>query len=82
MNRLTVRQQNHPQIAVLHLWHLDPAPDPSVALDHLANWALNGTFDPLVSNQRPIRSLTDRRKVPSYLHAVSVSDCATARLAA
>ena len=82
MNRLTVRQQNHPQIAVLHLWHLDPAPDSSVALDHLSNRAPYGTFDPFVPNQSSIRSLTDRSKVPRNLHAVSVSDHAPVRLAA
>jgi hypothetical protein len=57
MHRLPVGQKNHAQKTTLHLWNPDPSSDASVRLDVLANRGLDGSLDPLFSNQGPIGRL-------------------------
>src|ERR1700752_1366861 len=57
MNRLAVRQQDNPQVSIVHLWHLAPPPDAPILLNCLPNWRGSGALDPCVLNQRSIGAL-------------------------
>jgi hypothetical protein len=71
---LTIRQKNNPQEAILHLRYLHPAPDTAIRLDKFPNWRSDGLLYPFVTDDSPIRPVTDCLKVKCRLHAMNVSD--------
>lgn len=74
MYGLAIRQDNHAEKPVLHFRHLNPTPDTAISLYHFPNGYPDGLLDPFVSDDRPIRPLTDCLKVARNLHNISVSD--------
>jgi len=74
MYGLTIGQDNYAQKPVLHFRHLHPTPEAAISLDRFPNRGPDGPLDPFVSDNRPIRPLTDCREVACNLHGISVSD--------
>jgi len=66
--RLAIREQDHPQVAPLHLRNLDPAADSTIGLHMLSCRSTNGAFDPFVANHSAIGALTDGSEVRGGLH--------------
>lgn len=75
MDRFTVRQQDNPKVAIVHLWNLAPAPNTPICLNHLANWSPNGPGNPLFPYHSAIGALPDGLKVMCDLHATKVTEC-------
>lgn len=71
---LTIWQKHNSQEAILHLRYLHPAPDTAISLDSFPNRRPDGLLDPFVSDNSPIRPVTDCLEVACNLHAVNVSD--------
>jgi hypothetical protein len=74
MHGLTIGQDNHAEKSILHFRHLHPTPEAAISLDRFPKRRSDGPLDPFVSDNRPIRSLTDCREVACNLHGISVSD--------
>ncbi len=74
MYGLTIGQDNYAEKPILHFRHLHPPPEAAISLDRFPNRCPDGPLDPFVSNNRPIRPLTDCREVARHLHGISVSD--------
>ena len=74
MNGFAIRQQNHPEEAVMHLWNPPPASDAPVALHDLANWRPDSPLDPFVFDYGPIGARPDGREVGRHLHRFTLSE--------
>jgi hypothetical protein len=75
VDRFTVRQQDNPKVAIVHLRDLAPAPNTPICLNHLANWRPDGPVNPLFSDQSAIWALPDGLKIMCDLHATKVTEC-------
>ena len=54
MDSLPVCQEDNAQVAIFHLWHLNPMSEPAILLNGHANWSGNCLFQPFVTNRSPI----------------------------
>src|SRR5205085_4889286 len=69
VDRLPIRKQHHPEVPTFHFGDPCPASDASVCLDMLLHRSDYGPFNPLVEDQRPIRSGTNRSEVSGGLQS-------------
>jgi hypothetical protein len=60
---LPIGQQHHPEEPTPHFRHLSPLPNPAVRQHVLAKRAVNGSVDPLLANDRPVRTRANRLEV-------------------
>ncbi len=74
MNSLAVRQDDNPQVAIVHLWHLAPAPDAPIRLNCLPNQRLIGAPNPCLLDQGTVRALTYRLEITRDLHTIKVTE--------
>jgi hypothetical protein len=58
----------------LFLGHLDPPPDSTVNLNCFANRGLDGAFNPLVPNPRPVGTRPYGLKILGGFHAANVTE--------
>jgi hypothetical protein len=63
MDGLAVTQQDNPKIPVFQLRYLNPSTNPAIGLLILTNWRLDGTFDPRVQDDAPIRTQANCSKI-------------------
>ncbi|OGA10814.1 MAG: hypothetical protein A3H33_12775 [Betaproteobacteria bacterium RIFCSPLOWO2_02_FULL_65_20] len=59
MYGLTIGQKHNSQEAILHLHYLHPAPDAAINLDSFPNRRPDSLLYPFVSDDSPIRPVTD-----------------------
>jgi hypothetical protein len=82
MNGFTVWQKDNAKVAIVHLGHLAPPSNPRICLNYLPNWRIDGTLDPRVLNQRPIRTLTYGLEITCDLHTTKRTERRRPRVAA
>jgi len=68
VDRLAVREQDHPKISTFHLGDTDPAAYASIRLDMLMLRSGHCPFNPLIEDQGTIRSAANRGEVGGDLH--------------
>ncbi len=68
MDGFAIREKNHPKVAPLCLWNLDPPADAAISLHQLFDRSPDGPFDPHFEDPGPIRSVPKRLKVACGLH--------------
>ena len=68
MDRLATGQQDHPKIAVFHLLNCRPAAYAAIRLNMFPHGRRNDSFDPMIANQRAIRSHADRGEIGGDLY--------------
>jgi hypothetical protein len=74
VNRFSVWEKDNAQIAVVHLWNLNPASNATVVLDCLANWGRNCHEDPLLLDKRSVGPGAYGVEVQSGLHAAKLTE--------
>jgi hypothetical protein len=74
MYRLAFRKKYYAKITTLVLGHLDSPPDSNVNLNCFANRGLDGAFNPLVPNPRPVGTRLNGLEIPRGFHAATVTE--------
>ena len=74
MDRFAVREKYHPQVTVLRLRNLRPPLDAAISLHFPLDRGANRSFDPLVSDGRPIRAGAQGVKVAGGPHLATVPE--------
>jgi hypothetical protein len=77
---LAIPQQHNTQEAIFHFRHLRPPSNSAIGLDSLPNWRLDGALDPFLSDNSPIRPVSDCLEVACDLRAANVADFRVAGL--
>jgi hypothetical protein len=69
------------KVPILHFLHLSPTPNPTVGLDLLVNRSSDSSFNPFVTNHRPIGASADCHEIGGHLHVATVANrCEAARI--
>ena len=56
MDSLPIRQQDNMEVATFHFINLSPQSDPTVGSDVLPLWGLNDSLNPVVLDNRTVRT--------------------------
>jgi hypothetical protein len=73
---VSIRQEYNPQILPFHLCNRRPATDALIALDCLCDRMINNVLNPLIANNRAIRTPTSGSKIFGGLHSASLGRAA------